>query len=933
MSNLIANMLNSNSFAERKRITDMFIKYNYEGRLKTFFLPLLRKMTLKERKRFLILLDNLINKTEYSAKDIKFIIKYLNLPQRKILNDLLLNALFDPASIEGLILWTRASIEERDDWQRETFQLDNEVLIDGLTKDLEYPLFSGANNNLERVTLDSTITLDCTIGWRVKFYFLANGSLGSGVAPGFGFMGDGLTAGFNTTTSTNQIYVNDSTAVVNVGGLLLRTQIIHELEIECDTVDLIIYQDGIQKGSTSIGLLTTINIRYFGQGRFREAQGLLYDIKINDVDNSENWTHYYSGINGDWSDQIGSNNGTAGVNLKYIKNNHNNLKAKTGGYYVADSATGDYIDSNTTFNPSSDYTVCTWINTTDSNAEIIDNRDGSGNGLLLGQSIGKLIFGHNTTLLTTLQDYNDGVWYFVVIKKNGNEISLQVYNHEIIVGSDTSVISTTSNLLIGVNAVTFGDYWSGSMYNTALFNTALTASQISNLYNNPQRFVELSREYGAERIYDFNIGNGEVGYPVFDLSGNDQHGTIQSNLAPAGTNFIYNDAEVGTQQVLESRNVYRWFNTNGATGVNLNSSIILAGDFDISLKLLTNIFDLNPSGRRLLSNASNRDAIYYDNIGRLSIRLDTENRAFTTKVLELGVLNNVRVQRVGGEITATINDQLAGTVSSASPLEISAIGYARSTNKNRTDGIISNININNQAAYKGYGTTPWKDEVGTNNGSETGTFGALFIPESSTKGIDLFGNTIENRWKQGLLNFTGLNQTIIDNVIGGVAIGNQIDTIDTTNGFVYATAFKWEELSTSQQWFLTNRISDDGIGVFQQATGRITYVNEVSAASTNLVTSNNTLVSENYYCLIITHFGTTASIYVTELNTDFTTPEVSGTVGLKGNGTQIPTFGLNALVNSSMLNVLKSTDIVIDTDVFTLTDMNNLRKYLKSLIS
>lgn len=439
-----------------------------------------------------------------------------------------------------------------------------------------------------------------------------------------------------------------------------------------------------------------------------------------------------------------TNNGTAGVNLKYIKNNHNNLKSKTGGYYVANFATGDYVDiPEITLTGDFSYHAFLEVSTSALAYGLLGNSANDEQGIFINTSNQVSVRIGSTTYAATSSTMSNG-FHLVQIVRNGSNILVYVDGVYI----ETLTVSTNDVVLNGVGVYN-SLYFSTTIKDLSLFNTALTASQVANLYNNPQRFVELSREYGAERIYPFMEGNGEVGDLMYDYSGNDQHGTIQSNLAPAGTNFIYNDAEVGMQHTLTGRYV----------------------------------------------NGSNQ----------------------------------------------------------------------------------------------------------------------FILPVTLTGYLDIAGNAITNKWKQGLLNFTGLD--LVDNAHGGVEFGDQVDVADVTERTIERSL---EYVDNGSDIVLeTNGVAGvSGYELKISSTGKVVYTN---GANTPLE-STTTLTDGTKYDIILHHSGTTAEIFITELGNPHSTADASGTVGAIDAGTVIPNLSGNSLTTPS---------IHFDGDTTT-SEKTNLSRYNNS---
>ncbi|MFT6841819.1 MAG: hypothetical protein ACJASR_000581, partial [Psychroserpens sp.] len=220
---------------------------------------------------------------------------------------------FVPSDISDSLFWTKAEILPRNKWNQEGYQLNNEIRISGLPTG-EIPNFSGADVDTEQISLGTAITLDFTTGFRLDFKILTNSYdqnaiIGKATQDGFYF----------ASNFSIIIYGNAGGELVNFTFTALNTNQLYLMSLRCNGTTLSIFADGALIGSQSRGALTTSEIENISRARAREGRGIIYDVKINDVDNSDSFTHDYSGINGDWSDQIGTNDGAAGAALTYRK--------------------------------------------------------------------------------------------------------------------------------------------------------------------------------------------------------------------------------------------------------------------------------------------------------------------------------------------------------------------------------------------------------------------------------------------------------------------------------------------------------------------------------------------------------------------------------------------------------------------------------------
>jgi hypothetical protein len=114
--------------------------------------------------------------------------------------------------------------------------------------------------------------------------------------------------------------------------------------------------------------------------------------------------------------------------------------------------------------------------------------------------------------------------YFLVATYNGSE--LKAYLNGVLVdtlgGYSGSVVSVSQNVYFGrTNA---GAYYNGKISGARIFNTALTAAQVADLYNNPEKIVPTGVADSTLKLY-LPMMEG-AGTTAYDGSGNGNHGTI-----------------------------------------------------------------------------------------------------------------------------------------------------------------------------------------------------------------------------------------------------------------------------------------------------------------------------------------------------------------------------------------------------------------------
>ena len=114
--------------------------------------------------------------------------------------------------------------------------------------------------------------------------------------------------------------------------------------------------------------------------------------------------------------------------------------------------------------------------------------------------------------------------YFLVATYNGSE--LKAYLNGVLVdtlgGYSGSVASVSQNVYVG--RTNGGLYYNGKVSGARIFNTALTSTQVADLYNNPEKVVPTGVDNTALKLW-LPMMEG-AGTTAYDGSGNGNHGTI-----------------------------------------------------------------------------------------------------------------------------------------------------------------------------------------------------------------------------------------------------------------------------------------------------------------------------------------------------------------------------------------------------------------------
>jgi hypothetical protein len=260
------------------------------------------------------------------------------------------------------------------------------------------------------------------------------------------------------------------------------------------------------------------------------------------------------------TDSQGSNDGSiygATTTTGYTSSPHGvvdpiNYGTLKSGTALSFDGTNDYVDTGDTFQTTFDgsFTISLWINPDDGQPTAYENMlgiygDGSDRMHLQLDTGGQLNFryksnGNERNSTTSSVIFADGStnWTYIVAVADSTTagtggMKLYIDGLETTLdNSDTSGITfadfaTSTNLTIGArNHGTNGaeNFYTGTMSNVKIFNSALTESEIQEMYLNPEQILPTGVSSSNLKLYlPMNEGDGTINY---DGSGNQNHGTI-----------------------------------------------------------------------------------------------------------------------------------------------------------------------------------------------------------------------------------------------------------------------------------------------------------------------------------------------------------------------------------------------------------------------
>ena len=115
-------------------------------------------------------------------------------------------------------------------------------------------------------------------------------------------------------------------------------------------------------------------------------------------------------------------------------------------------------------------------------------------------------------------------WKKIAVVRESGVVSAYINGVAISLTETAMAGSIDSGELFVGSWVSNADFWNGLLNNIRIFNTALTAAQVADLYNNPEKVVPTGVDNTALKLWlPMQEGAGTTAY---DGSGNGNHGTI-----------------------------------------------------------------------------------------------------------------------------------------------------------------------------------------------------------------------------------------------------------------------------------------------------------------------------------------------------------------------------------------------------------------------
>ena len=428
----------------------------------------------------------------------------------------------------------------------------------------------------------------------------------------------------------------------------------------------------------------------------------------------------------------------------------------------------DEVDLGTqSFITASGFSISTYLNLDDNSEHYIFSTGYSNAGsLLLYSAASSTTFGvswynGSSANLSTSVDYTIGEWFHALITYDGT--TLKIYKNGVEAVSESFAID---NIASGVYEIGWASprakstaYLQGKVGGFKVFSTALTAAQVADLYNNPEKVVPTGVDNTALKLWlPMQEGAGTTAY---DGSGNGNHGTISGATythgigAPVSQTAVI-DWNKGANLLQYSEGFDNAYWTKSQTTVSANTTATLdpsggnnADKVIPSTASIRHFIDANITG------ANQTASVFAKADGYSTITLFyTVHDGYATYNL-----NDGTITETSGSVTATIESFANGWYRCNLNTSLTTQNSIRFYIINGTTwgGDALNAGDGTSGVYL-YGASLVNDSTAgpyVRTGATAQTSPVL-LPQGLTSGRDITGvNLFENVRKQGALNLDG----------------------------------------------------------------------------------------------------------------------------------------------------------------------------------
>ena len=212
----------------------------------------------------------------------------------------------------------------------------------------------------------------------------------------------------------------------------------------------------------------------------------------------------------------------------------------------------------------------------------------------------------------------DGKWHHLVLQSDGSTVTFWFdgirRNLTVNVGSNTGqwygdYLTDTFSIGVIDRAIDYG-YFNGTIDEVRIYNRALSASEIKDLYNN-------KRPFGPIAYWKFDEGTGLTAY---DFSGNANHGDLQNNMATTS----WTAGKSGSALLFDGVNDY-------VKSTTTLSAIASSSSYSLWFKSANGIY---PADQYLFTQGTNDPAVFIESTdNKVYIMAEAANRLSSSKTV------------------------------------------------------------------------------------------------------------------------------------------------------------------------------------------------------------------------------------------------------------------------------------------------------------
>ena len=434
-------------------------------------------------------------------------------------------------------------------------------------------------------------------------------------------------------------------------------------------------------------------------------------------------------------------------------------------------------------------------------------------------------------------------WKKIAVVRESGVVSAYINGVAISLTETAMAGSIDSGDLFVGSWVSNADFWNGLLNNIRIFNTALTAAQVADLYNNPEKVVPTGVDNTALKLWlPMQEGAGTTAY---DGSGNGNHGTISGATythgigAPVSQTAVI-DWNKGSNYVKQSED---FDNSDWSKLLNLGGTLDRTPNYAEA-----------PDGSQTATRIeASHDGGAGDSYAILSTTASTSTTGSYTSAIWIKS-NTGSAQTISFYTRGSATNTLDITTEWVR-YEITGIGTSNYFNfgTRSSTGTTQDCDFLVWGASINYGTEVDSYVPTYGSGQET----PVLLPQGLTSGRDITGvNLFENVRKQGALNLDG-------NSWAEVHDNASVDL--TTNLSLEVWCYPTEDGNVAGREVIGKFISGSSPYQCWVIEYQFNQFNFAIGATDNTFTGVKSVTGktkENWYHVVATYNGATRKIYV-----------------------------------------------------------------------